>query len=379
MELARGYDEATGLCFPLVHNAHDMGWRYLFDLAIVGQALGCRPGDLVLDFAAGPCYVSEFGNRFGYHTVALDIEWALLDIGRQRFACDTRLRPELAAFVAADGQRLPFADQTFDGIVCIEALHHMPSYWDALAEIYRVLKPNRRAVFAEPGSRHSQSSEAIQVVRQYGYVEKDIVLTEIYDLARKVGFTRMALKPYIYPEFLTVDSREWQDYQAGRSQAPFANVADQARVIEASHSIFVLYKGGDRELDSVNPGTLRAALRILSIPGRVHLNEDLRVELEVVNTGDTLWLAAPREFGGYVTLGVKLCLPDGRVVDDTLGRTLLNQDVAPGELTRLTAVIRLPQVPPGKYVLRFDMVDEQVCWFEERGSEVVQHWLSIVR
>ena len=338
--------------------------------------MSCCPGDSVLEFGAGPSYASELLNRLGYCTVALDIDPEILTTGRGRFNLDSRLTSDWSSFVAGDGQLLPFASESFDGVICLEALHHMPSYRDALAEIYRVLKPNRRAAFAEPGDRHSGSPESVLVVEQFGFVEKDIVLADIYRLAREVGFSRMILKPYCYPEHLAVDFREWKDFKAGRARVPFTRYRDIAAFVEHSRALFLLQKGGDRELDSRRPGQLQAHIRILTAPGRAKSGESIWAELEVQNIGDTLWLARPMPTGGHVTLGVKLTLSDRSLVDDALGRTPLDSDLAPGHTARVRSVIQLPYLPPGQYLLRFDMVDEQVCWFEQQGSAAVE--LSLI-
>ena len=67
---------------PLSLEAHDTGFRVsvLFH-GRPAKSLGLRPGDEVLDFGAGSCYVSELLNRFGYRTVALDIDREVLAIG----------------------------------------------------------------------------------------------------------------------------------------------------------------------------------------------------------------------------------------------------------------------------------------------------------
>jgi SAM-dependent methyltransferase len=44
-------------------------------------------------------------------------------------------------FMAADALALPFADASFDAIICSEVLEHVPHYARALGEIARVLKP----------------------------------------------------------------------------------------------------------------------------------------------------------------------------------------------------------------------------------------------
>ena len=45
---------------------------------------------------------------------------------------------------------LPFADNTFNGIFCIDALNHLPDRLNVFEEWCRVLRPGRRAVFTDP-------------------------------------------------------------------------------------------------------------------------------------------------------------------------------------------------------------------------------------
>ena len=67
--------------------------------------------------------------------VAVNItEWQLT-AGRDR------LRDAAAAPVAGDAVRLPFAGQTVDGIISVEAAFHFRSRKAFFAECYRVLRP----------------------------------------------------------------------------------------------------------------------------------------------------------------------------------------------------------------------------------------------
>jgi SAM-dependent methyltransferase len=64
----------------------------------------------------------------------------------QRSACASRLSFRLADATA----RLPFADDTFDALLCIDSMNHFPDRAYSLGEWRRVLVPGGRAVFTDP-------------------------------------------------------------------------------------------------------------------------------------------------------------------------------------------------------------------------------------
>jgi len=45
----------------------------------------------------------------------------------------------------------------------------------------------------------------------------------------------------------------------------------------------------------------------------------------------------------------------------------LPRAVAPGEQVRLK-VTRMAPASAGTYTLKIDLIDQEICWFEERGS-----------
>jgi len=49
-----------------------------------------------------------------------------------------------------DGNKLPFADESFDNVVCFEVFEHVFNIEEVLAEIYRVLKPNGQLLISIP-------------------------------------------------------------------------------------------------------------------------------------------------------------------------------------------------------------------------------------
>jgi SAM-dependent methyltransferase len=342
----------------------------------------------VLDFASGSGWCSEWLNRLGCHTVGLDVKAELLGLAKDRLALDQRVQPDRASFVLGDGQRLPFANAIFDGVICMNALHHMPDYEAALFEICRILKPGRRAVFSEPGSDHANAAESKMVVEQYGEVEKNIVLEEVYQIARQVGFDRMIVRPLVYPEYVDLDYRALGAYQRLRSAPaptglglpPLLFPENIVEVVEKGHPIFALIKPGEPLRTSARPGLLRASLRLLdALPETIHPGQRLRARLTAHNEGDTIWLCQPSEWGGHVTLGAKLCLSDGRLLADTLDRTLLSQDVLPGDRLTLQADIKIPEtLEPGHYLLAFDLVAEQIAWFRQLGSAAIEHRFNLI-
>ena len=77
-----------------------------------------------------------------------------------------------------------------------------------------------------------------------------------------------------------------------------------------------------------------------------------------------------------MSVGIQVCNPEGTVLRDDLGRTALPRDVAPGESLELDCMVA-EAPPPGRYILRCDMVVEGVTWFGPQGSPVMSLPLEV--
>jgi ubiquinone/menaquinone biosynthesis C-methylase UbiE len=101
-------------------------------------------GDLVLDLGCGEGrHVISAYVAADVHSVGVDLSLQDLRTTRDKFSDFDQPDNQDKSFglSSANALALPFADHTFDKIICSEVLEHIPDYQGALQEIDRVLKP----------------------------------------------------------------------------------------------------------------------------------------------------------------------------------------------------------------------------------------------
>jgi demethylmenaquinone methyltransferase/2-methoxy-6-polyprenyl-1,4-benzoquinol methylase len=114
----------------------DRRWRHQ-----VIEAVAPQPGERILDLAAGTGTSSQPFLDRGATVVPCDFSVGMLRVGK-------RARPHLP-FVAGDGTRLPFADDTFDAVTISFGLRNIVDPDAGLRELLRVTKPGGRLVVCE--------------------------------------------------------------------------------------------------------------------------------------------------------------------------------------------------------------------------------------
>jgi SAM-dependent methyltransferase len=365
---------AAGL-FPLCPATHDQGLRWLFDLSTVLLLLDCRPGDRVLDLGAGSGFSSEMLARFGYDAVALDPDLAALANNRRRPGFD---RKRIAGTVRVAGgvaERVPFADGTFDGVVCMNAMHHVGDLPVAVAELARVLRPGGRVVLCEPGLDHLEAAETRRARAEHGEDDRAFDVLALLQLALDGGFSDAMLSATLQSPLRLLPLQEVELYRSGRHPRPHLTPAGVVDELHRHHAYAMLVRAGTKPKTSRYPGVLACELHTDALPPSVSVGGRLTIHARAVNTGDTHWLARASQYGGYVTFGCKWTeAVSGRLVTDVPGRTQLTADVPPGGHVTATLELELPPtLPPGEYVLKVDLVDEFICWFSDvapnRASE----------
>lgn len=107
--------------------------------------LGNVRGKNILDFGCGHGMASVVLARQGAHVTAFDLSLDYLREARTR----AKVNQVDVQFLLANGEHLPFADESFDGIWGNAILHHLDLH-QAGRELHRILKPGGKAVFCEP-------------------------------------------------------------------------------------------------------------------------------------------------------------------------------------------------------------------------------------
>ncbi len=115
--------------------------------------LKLRPGDRVLDLGCGEGRhaITAYTNE-RVHVVALDLSSEDLAVARERFR-DFEIADDgerSLSFLRGSGLALPFADASFDKVICAEVLEHIPDYQAVVREIQRVLKPGGALAVSVP-------------------------------------------------------------------------------------------------------------------------------------------------------------------------------------------------------------------------------------
>jgi demethylmenaquinone methyltransferase/2-methoxy-6-polyprenyl-1,4-benzoquinol methylase len=128
--VAKRYDRTnTVLSFGM-----DRRWRH-----VTREVLDPRPGERILDIAAGTAVSTVEYTQAGAWAVAADFSLGMLRSGVARQV------PK----VAADALRLPFQDNSFHATTVSFGLRNMSGTVAALTEMYRVTRPGGRLVVCE--------------------------------------------------------------------------------------------------------------------------------------------------------------------------------------------------------------------------------------
>ena len=338
--------------------------RHFCDFANMSVRLALPPGSRVLDVGCGSGWLSEYFARLGYEVKGIDLSPALIEMSRERVARvpygvdhETPLR---CTFEVHDIELAPLAEK-FDAIICYDSLHHFEDERSVVRNLARMLSVGGQLFILEgvrPEAGSASERELQDVMREFRTLESPFDDKYLRALLDENGFA-------IVGDYVSVNGLFEREMVEG-NRLPLSSV-------ETNYYYFICVKVCDGQPaskvpDSRSPSVLSARFTLReSISERVESGATLTIPLNIENTGDTLWLTGESVRAGTVMPAVRVFDETGTLVSEFHGEPPLPHAVAPGQTVQLTIHYTVP-LRPGSYTVKIDLVDQQVCWFEQRGS-----------
>lgn len=116
--------------------------RYTQALSFIGKMSNAR----ILDVGCGDGILTLYATEMGLKSIGLEISGARLRKAKDRF----RNKERSFLGVVADATHLPFKEESFSSIFCLDVLEHIPDGDNCLKEMYRVLERDGNAIITTP-------------------------------------------------------------------------------------------------------------------------------------------------------------------------------------------------------------------------------------
>jgi len=225
-DIAEEYDETL----PAHVRDHYLAKR----LALIGKVFRPSPERLLLDLGCGTGALLERLERAGFRAYGADASLGMLRVALARRGCRV---------VRAACERLPFADGTFAGAVCVATLHHLSAREAvdaALGEMLRVVRLGGKIVVWDHNPANPYWRVIMAKVPQDSGAERLVGVREVKGALVRHGAERVSvLRLGFVPDF------------APRCLMPLARVVE--RCIEAlplvrrmtAHNVFIAVKKRD--------------------------------------------------------------------------------------------------------------------------------------
>ncbi len=367
--------------FPQPHGRPTLGdgmdpetARHFYDFANMAVSLALRPDAKILDVACGPGWLSEYFARLGYDVSGIDISEGLIAAARERlsrlpYQVDEET-PVRCRFLTHDVEAAPLAEK-FDAIICYDALHHFEDEQSVFRNLAKMLDVGGLLFILEgqkPPTGSATEKELRRFMETYKILESPFSADYLRSLIDENGFA-------VVGDYVSVNGLfERQMLADDDSYLPL-------RTLDQGYHYLTCMKvtddaPGSIVPDSRKPGVLRAELLLRTLPSEsVTPGERFTSTLAMINLGDTIWLTGQETRPGLVMPGMKIMNEEGDVVVESHG-PLLPRPVAPGQSLTVDVSVIAPN-RPGVYSVKIDLVDQKVCWFEERGSQPIEFTLNV--
>jgi len=348
--------------------------RHFTDFANMASVLALPAGAKILDVGCGSGWLSEYFARLGYDVTGIDISEDLIRMARERVERvpynvdhETQLR---CRFLTADIELEPLPEK-FDAVICYDSLHHFEDERTVCSNLAAMLGVGGLLFILEghkPSAGSPTEDELQDVMRRYGTLESPFSGDYLRTLLDERGLA-------VVGDYVSVNGL-FEREMLEDNRLPLRSLATDY------HYLTCIKVSDDAPASSVpdsrTPGLLRADITLDdTTPRRVEAGAKMSAAITIRNTGDTLWLSGQTLRAGIVMPGIKVFNGLGEIVAEAHGHPMLPRSIAPGQSVSIDLPFPVPPVP-GTYTLKFDLVDQQVCWFEDRGSQPLIFSVEVV-
>jgi SAM-dependent methyltransferase/glycosyltransferase involved in cell wall biosynthesis len=348
--------------------------RHFTDFANMASVLALPPGARILDVGCGSGWLSEYFARLGYQVTGIDISNDLIGMARDRVERvpynvdhETPLR---CRFLTQDIEIEPLPEK-FDAVICYDSLHHLEDERRVFRHLAAMLDVGGLLFILEghkPSAGSATEDELQDVMRRYGTLESPFSYEYLCALLDEHGLAvvgdYVSVNGLFEREMLEGDRLPLRTLATDYHYLTCIKVADGAPATSVP--------------DSRSPGVLRAEFTLCDNPPRqVEAGTKLNLVITIRNGGDTLWLSGQTLRAGVVMPGVRVIDERGEIVSEVHGHPMLPRAVAPGQTIAITIPCPVP-LTSGSYTIKIDLVDQHVCWFEERGSEPLLFTFEVI-
>ena len=170
--LVRGVFDSVAEKYDIMNDLMSFGIHRLWKRFAIELA-GVRPGQKILDLASGTGDLADrFAGLVGPQGLVImsDINASMLKVGRDRML--DRGHVGNLAYTQINAEQLPIADNSLDLITIAFGLRNVTDKDQALASMYRALRPGGRALVLEFSKPTSKPLEKIYDTYSFGFLPR---------------------------------------------------------------------------------------------------------------------------------------------------------------------------------------------------------------
>lgn len=307
------------------------------------QAMDIKLGGTILEVGSGPGWLTEILVGLGYHVDCVEPSAYMIEIAQYRMkyhGLKHHLTP-VVSWTCSSIEEWKAPENKYDAVIFFDALHHICNENLVLEKIFNTLIPGGILGICEgawvPGNKQMEES-LTKSMNDFSALESPFTRKYLDDLLLKIGFININRYYAVNGLFLPHDNPIPQ----AQKQMKFSNTLITFRPYEKS---------------SADP-TANTAGNIEIIAKRKEAGK-LFITVNLINTGETIWLQRPIS-RGYVTVAMRKGIPGSDNFHE-LRRHLLPRDISPGECLE----IELEYPDSDSTGLTPDLVNEGFFWFSQ--------------